>query len=151
MADARIQTGNIYLTWTGATNPERQFNNFSPEVMRELVDASRYGSQLKRELLGTYSATIAHNLRADSDGVFRKLLFQQMVAQTEVTVVWRARTAAKSLDNPEITFKLFVSKGAAFGAAWGAIEEGEIGITVHYIKVDFGAPSVADVDVFEIT
>lgn len=150
MADARVQTGNIALTWTGATNPERQFNNFSPEIMRELVDASRYGSQLKRELLGTYSATLAHNLRADSDGVFRKLLFQQMAAQTEVTCVWKARAATKDTSNPEITFKLFVSKAPPFGAAWGALEEGEIGLTVHYIKVDFGGSGTADVDVFEI-
>lgn len=151
MADARVQTGNIALTWTGATNPERQFNNFSPDIMREMVDGSRYGSQLKRELLGTYSATIAHNLRPDSDGVFRKLIFTQMTAQTEVTVVYKARVATKDDSNPEITFKLFVSKAPAFGAPWGAVEEGEIGITVHYIKVDFGGGAVAGVDVFEIT
>lgn len=145
MADARVQQGSISLTWTGATNPERQFNNFSLIPSRDKVEASRFGSLLKRELLGTWSVDLSHNCRPDDDGVFRKLLLQQMNAQTQVTVVFRASSASKSVANPEHTVKLFVAKCPPFGSAFGTLEEGSIDLTVHYYKYDDGT------DIIEVT
>ena len=120
-----------YIEWPAGTNRSSEFAGFSVEIDREKVASDVFPSGYKSVTPGVYTNTCKAKLRPTADNVFLKILLQELDAGTDIAILTRKNSAAKSATNPEITFSIAACFSPPLGGDFGALVEKDLDLHIN--------------------
>lgn len=120
-----------YIEWPAGTNRSDQFAGFSIEIDREKVASDVFPAGHKMVTPGVYTSTCKAKLRPSADNVFLKVLLNQLDAGTDIALLTRKNSGAKSATNPEITFSIAAAFSPPLGGDFGALVEKDLDLHIN--------------------